>query len=162
MDIKQLQSDIKAMEERIASMKKELESKQSKVWKPQHGDTAYILWSDGVDFQITYYKRDNEGQLSMGNVFKTKQEAEKARDRRLATVRVVNALREHEGDWIADWNNNKYDKYHVYSIFPHGELILNRSNRLLLVPIEWYSSKEAWQWVIDNMADDVKLMLGVE
>jgi len=103
-------------------------------------------------------------RFNRGNYFNTKEEAKHNEDVRCAGVRIIDALRETEGDCEAvDWQNRKQKKYIV--VLAHNEALFKCNYYLYLqyVPDEWYTTKEdAWDKVIKSHEDDLRLWFGVE
>jgi len=161
MNKQQLQQDIDALRGKLSEMEAKLKEPESKLWKPAIGDKYYFSRGDGsIDLFGWGDDTFDIKVLSMGNIFRTREEAEQARDKRLAFVRVTNKLREIEGDWVADFEgrNMKFFPYYRHDCKKW------RSNftvdSVFTLP-ELYSTEEAWQWVIANMEDDLKLIYGV-
>ena len=59
-------------------------------WKPKHGDEYFWIDECGSILPGTFYRDSlyDQQRLTFGNVYRTEKEAEKARDRRLAKVRL--------------------------------------------------------------------------
>ena len=59
-------------------------------WKPKHGDEYFWIDKCGSILPSTFYRDSlyDQQRLTFGNVYRTEKEAEKARDRRLAKVRL--------------------------------------------------------------------------
>lgn len=76
------------------------------------GEKYWCISSDGSFFRdvwdttLVSYDR-----YSQGNVFKTKQEAEKERDRRILLTRFKQFRDKCNGDWKPKWINNQERKY---------------------------------------------------
>ena len=69
-----VQDEIKALKERIAEL--EQQAKQEKEF-PQFGDDYWYVDSDTDVLDVAWYGGEyDQGRLSIGNVFKTKEEAE--------------------------------------------------------------------------------------
>lgn len=132
-------------------------------WEPEVGGPYWVVDDDGDVFHSpwgndpTYKQRYN-----MGNVYRTCEEAELARDRQLAYVRITDALREAEGDWKVDWNNSSQTKHHAVYYHTKGDLLADWCGRLQAAEPALISSKEAWESVIKSHEDDLKLWFGVE
>ena len=138
-------------------------TKVDKVFKPKLGEDYFYWWGDGTITETSWRDNDtNEGRMAMGNVSKTVEEAKKAVAKRQATVRVLNKLRELEGDWVADWGDDRASNYIAAYDNVDGTLNLFRYATNIAAPIELFSSKSAWDHVIENMESDVKLMMGVD
>lgn len=164
MNKEQLEKDIAEMKARLASMEAELAKPvKSKVFAPEYGQDYWYIGSDG-SYYATRWDNDKVDNLRLacGNVYETRESAEKARGKQLATVRVLNKLRDLEGDWVADWNDSTQRKH--TTCFSRKEKVFNiaffRGDQY--APKEWYSTEAAWEWVIDNMDADLRLMFEVE
>lgn len=78
-------------------------------YKPKDGDEYFYISDYGNVYSDNWDDKhiDNE-RLALGFTYRTEEEAEKARDRRLAKVRL-----QRTSDFKPDWKNEKYG----YSIF---------------------------------------------
>ena len=136
----------------------------SKVFVPKEGE-SYWGWNplSNMVYSHKWCGHNSEAlvMLHRGQVFRTESEAKAALNKQLATVRVLNKLRELEGDWVADWNDRDKEKFSVFCDYEGKGFLINVHYTMCARPSEWYSTKEAWQWVIDNMADDLKLAWGI-
>jgi hypothetical protein len=161
MNKEQLQQDIEALREKLTSMEATL-NKVDKAF-PQVGDKYRYILSDGRIASDTYVgSTEDKERIAMGNFYQTKAEAEKSRDKQLAKVRVIRKLRELDGDLEVDFSDSRQEKYYVGWRSTTKSLFLYYCVHVQGAEKELYSTKkEAWEWVIDNMADDVELMLGV-
>lgn len=85
------------------------EPTNSSNWKPKKGDQVFLLGGNGQIFSSSWVGANSDNKwLEFGNTYRTEEEAEKARDRRLAEVRL-----QRTSDFKPDWKNEKYG----YSIF---------------------------------------------
>ena len=91
------------------------EQSSKKRWRADY-DAEYFYFRD--DGAVDYHREANDvidnHLYAMGNYFRTNEEAEAYRDRQLATMRVLDALREYEGDWVADWDGYNQNKYSAF------------------------------------------------
>lgn len=159
----QLENDIAEMKARLASMEAELAKPKSKRFAPKIEQEYWCMGSDGKEY-ITLWGNDelDISRLAYGNVYETREAAGKARDKQLATVRVLNKLRELEGDWVADWDDSNQVKNSIWFYHPLKKFHTTRWQTSQFSPKEWFSTEEACQWVIDNMDADLRLMFEVE
>ena len=133
----------------------------NKRWKAEKGHRYYTVNVKGrVVSNYEYDNTSDQWRYLLGSYFKTQAEAELYRDRTLATQSVLDALREAEGDWVADWDNKEQRKYRTY--ISEGDLYFDWNTVGMYTPKEWHSSKEAWKQVIKSHADDVWLMVAGE
>ena len=65
-----------------SKIKEVLGVKESKVWKPKEGEYAYLVFASG-GIQAHCSNSETEKFYDMGMVYKTKEEAEFARDKQI-------------------------------------------------------------------------------
>ena len=133
------------------------EPKFSRVKPKQCVDYYYI---DGIsEISNTEWLGHNvdKTRWSIGNVYLTRKAAELARDRQQAKVRVIDKLAELK-DVELDWSNDVQDKFHM-GVSANGRISIDYNIRMIVQEKELYSTKEACEWVAENMADDVRLYL---
>jgi len=137
--------------------------KVSRVFIPEKKEKYYFSYSDGEIGSDSYTKTSiDTKRLALGNVFETEEEITQLVDKRQATTRVLNKLRELEGDWEADWNDQHQEKC-LIAYTPRTKNMFIAADYLhTSSPIEYHSTKEAWEYVMDNMREDLKLMFGIE
>lgn len=131
------------------------ESTDSIHWKPKHG--AEYFWIDecGSILPGTFYRDSlyDQQRLTFGNVYRTEKEAEKARDRRLAKVRLQRTstfepdFENCEGGWVVGYD---YD-----------------DNSLIAIPVDnadydeivrYATEEDALKSIKENRADWLKLL----
>lgn len=162
MNIEKLEAKVLEAQEALKEAKAELEKAKNTTsrYRAKNCDRYwYLTRGCRVDTLLENGDPLDSALHEAGNYYKTEEEAEKARDRQLATVRVLDKLRELEGDY-------KFSKgtahYNYYSGFDPDLDVYVSWSASLDKPIEWYSTEEAWEYVIDNMEPDLRLMLGLE
>ena len=126
--------------------------------KPDVGDKHWAVNMNGY-VQKTTYRNDSldADRWAMGNVYLTRESAELARDRQQAKVRVIYKLAELRTEEL-DWGNFNQQKFQLI-INVNGECSFISAILCLCVEKELRSTKEACEWVAENMADDVRLYL---
>lgn len=165
MNKQQLKQDIESMKQRLASMEAELNKPTGTIFIPENGKRYYYIDYTGCVLFLYYTLLNNSCHKSMfdfGNLYCTEEEATKARDKKLAYVRVTRKLRELEGDWVPDWSDDWIDKFRVSYNSRKRAFYIEANAYIVETDKAMYSTKEACQWVIDNMADDLKLIFEVE
>ena len=103
-----LQEELKVLKQRIAELE-ELAKEEQEF--PQAGDMYWYIDNDGEVMEMEWQGNEyDQGRLSIGNVFKTKEEAEFAAEK----LRVETELRKFSrpfkyGDWNFEilWNNHE-------------------------------------------------------
>lgn len=125
---------------------------EDKPW-PQEGDECFVLWHDG-DVIDLIYKKNFEPRLLQGDVFRTKEVAERERDRRDLLAKLWR-----ESTFVPDWNKCKQKKY--YQFYNHDE------EKWEVDCVSWsqdifdrphYATREEAQAVIDN--NNLSVLLG--
>ena len=135
--------------------------KVDKVFMPELNERYFIVSTEAAVEECKWTDHWADlGRLSLGNCFRSVGDAEQSLCRSKATVRVLNKLRELEGDWVADWAS-KQVKWICCYVHSSTKFIVVDYSDLQIGRADWYSTKEAWEHVIENMESDVKLMMGV-
>lgn len=119
---------------------------------PQEGEKYWTFDSYGnVNINNT---SDSNGRL---NAYKTKQEAEKARDIQLAKQRVAHTIAIRNDGWIPDWNADKDKKYHSYLY--KGELAITYYSYSRQLPNNMYcKTEEIVKQIIAEHEEDLLLI----
>lgn len=144
-----------------SKIKEVLGVKESKVWKPNYGEYAYLVLASG-GVQVYCSNSKNEKFYDMGVVYKTKEEAEFARDKKLFEVKMKRYLSEHEDEPV-DWGNLRQTKYFVQ--FNHHKKSIETNFwdvHEVQGAIHTTSRKALEQFIKDNEADIKKYMFGVK
>ena len=162
MNIQELEQKYADLGEEIKKLKAKPVS--NKRWRAEKGHRYYTVSVEGRVVSTYEYDNASDGwRYASGNYFKTQAEAELYRDRTLATQSVLDALREAEGDWVADWDNKEQREYRPYisegNLYFAWNTVGKHPPKECHAPKEWHSSYEAWEQVIKPHADDVWLMI---
>lgn len=124
-------------------------------WKPKHGDEYFWIDECGSILPGTFCRDSlyDQQRLTFGNVYRTGKEAEKARDRRLAKVRLQRTstfepdFENCEGSWVVGYD---YD-----------------DNSLIAIPVDnadydeivrYATEEDALKSIKENRADWLKLL----
>ena len=122
-------STIAELEKKIQELQEKLrveKQKQEFGYPFCYGDDYWHLNDDGI---ITAEWWDSEIlgciHYKQGHLFKTKEEAEKERDRRILLTRFRQFRDKCNGDWKPDWKDKSEDKFCILFNHESSELILN-------------------------------------
>lgn len=133
------------------------------VW-PEDGDIYYYLDGEGGLCSNRFFigRECDKHNLFIGNFFRTYQEVIDYKEKTYATQRVLKKLRELEGGYEVNLGEVADNYIPIYrleteSLFAYWAIFTQH-----FVPTEWYSPKEAWEWVIENMESDLLLAMGIE
>lgn len=143
----------------------EIEAKPVGRWKPEiHEKCWWINIAGRVVCMEWGVSEMHKTQYALGNFYRTKEEAQAALDKQLATVRVLDRIAElnAEQGWVADWDDEGQSKY--YPLFNYKTnkarfIKFHCDSYLKQLPDAYYGSEQTIQAVIKEMADDCKLML---
>lgn len=120
-------STVEELEKQIQDLQKELELKKQKEsfeFPVGYHDTYYCLTAFAEikeDFWIGSIRDENKSY--QGNVFKTKQEAEKERDRRALLTRFRQFRDKCNGEWKPDFEDLSQLKYVCYYDYHEKNLV---------------------------------------
>ena len=153
-------SRVEELEKQIQELQKELElEKQKEVKCPfKYGDEYFLLPSDGMVSESIWgdYKFDNRS-LSQGNIFKTKEEAQRERDKRELLTRFRQFRDQCNGDWKPDFTCQKINKYSLYFDSNNGRLYVEASalfNHFAL--FGYFKDVEDAKVAIELFGDEIK------
>lgn len=123
---------------------------------PKMGDMYYTIGTfgriDRFEYTNTCY---DKGAISIGNYYKTEQEAEDT-VRALKLIESIRKDRERlNGDWIPDWTNDNQDKWDInyvesYNFVSYISRITQDTNLL-----GWYKSEEAALQIINKYRSEL-------
>lgn len=101
-----LHKQLEHLQDTIDEASKKTEEIKSQIkdlgWRPQNGDTVYYsdFWNGVRYFAWNSLDSHHCRVLSYGKVFKTLDEADAYMTKELATTKVVNRIKELNGDWV--------------------------------------------------------------
>lgn len=137
--------------------------KQKTIYNLECGDFYYYITSDGIVTKTTWRNSGHDFKcLSIGNIYLTQEDAEKALDKLKATAKVKKRIAELNDGWMPDWNNND-DKWYIYYQYEDSKL-----------DFDWYISPKVIdsslylkfgrlaERLIEEMPNELKTMLEVE
>lgn len=85
---------------------------KSKVWKPENNELYYYSYNDAICNDYWNGVGIDNSRYSIGNVFKTKEEAENAVERLKIRAELQRFADEHN-DKPIDWEDDKQEKWHI-------------------------------------------------
>ena len=142
----------------LAGFKREV--KQGGRLYPKNDELYFYYYADGELEETSQTAHVGDlGRYLMGNCYRTKEEAEAARDKQLALVRVQDKLEELT-DELLDWSDISQNKSVLFYCWEDGCFDAYSVTRSQCVD-GLYGSLKACNWVIDNMESDLKLIAGI-
>lgn len=171
MNYKELEQEIKRLEEQIEDQinilrSKFLESEANKklyeVKVPEDiGDYYYVSESGDIDLvEDVFHDIDYEGLYQRGLAFKTRAEAEQFDKERILIKKLKDWAKEHQRDWTPDWNDLDEEKNSVIYDNGHKKLktIKNyRSQEIIKLP--YFKSEEIAREFIEVFGEEIKEVL---
>lgn len=137
--------------------------KEYKRWRADHFDPYFII---DIDWSIQSYfeewdKEDNF-LYSIHNYFQTEKEAIKERDKRLAIVRVNDAILYLNEWWKPDWKDDYEEKYSIIYEYQYNSFsIANNSYTKRDLSISYMKSEEIADKIIKEHQEDLKLIFDI-
>ena len=152
-DKKQLMQAIEAIKAKLAVMEEQLNKPDEYKHFPSNGDEYYYCTSTGTVCNNTASSDD----LKV-NVFKTRNEAQKAYNKAVAVEKIKRRIVELQGDW-------KDDKEVKFCIqYDHYETMFISDCWFIVQPdttIPYMKSKEIVLTIIKEMEDELKLLFDI-
>ena len=145
-----------------SKIKEVLGVKESKVWKPAKREDYYYYTEGGIGF--TNRNIEEDPRFDFGNFYKTKEEAEFARDKQIFLTKFERYLRENEDEPV-NWKNFNQDKF-VIRLDHHDDC--NTIHFVSWCTVQqqgaiYTSNRQALeQFIKDNESDIKKYMFGAE
>lgn len=155
MNTQELRNKIHELEAELKSFKSELDKELNKPKMfPQEGDKYWISTSLGDVICFTEY--DN---LDRVGIYRTKEEAEKARDIAFAKQRVKFAIECENDGWTPNWKNSKEYKFYYYKHFDPSEICINYFYTVKEHPNYMYiKSEEIAEKILAEHREDLELI----
>lgn len=123
--IEALKKEIKELEEKTKALKQELEHEKQKKeidYPFNYKETCYLLSSNSVIVEDWWSSSGSDRNCyRQGNFFKTKEEAQRERDKRELLTRFRQFRDKRNGDWKPDWNNIHEGRYYIHLYPTKGE-----------------------------------------
>lgn len=154
--IEELENEIKELDERKVALQKELELEKQKTeieYPFEDNEEYWVIDSYGDVYSILWINHDFDTKgYSQGNVFKTKQEAIRERDKRALLTRFRQFRDKCNGDW-----KPKSDEVKYY-------IFLKRKNVSVASSMYWnffnlfgyFKNKEDAERAIELFGDEIK------
>jgi len=159
--IKLNNQEIELTPEQVAQIKEIVGIKKG-LWKPKINYWYYCIDMNGDIMQVCFDK-NNENMvnriISIGNLFETRELAQKQVDKLKAIQRVKEYIVENDLALEPDWEDGGQEKSNIYYDFDEEEFDYNWYNCYKnYSPIGYLKSKEACNQLIEAKEDDLKII----
>ena len=144
---------------------KELQERFSKpegLFKPAMGELFFYRNADGDNYNEFWENNDaEENRLAIGNVFRTKEEAEQKdkRDRAIQTVKTY--IAEHFDIFTPNWENANQKKYIIYWDSSSARYTPTSHWVKFYSPFGYLATRENTEQLIKDCDKELKLILEV-
>ena len=157
-DKNKLLQDIKEMKEKLAAMEEQLNKPDEYKHFPSKGDEYYYYTSTGTVCNNTASNDD----LKV-NVFKTRNEAQKAYNKAVAIEKIKRRLLELQGDWKPDFNDasSKYTICYNYIVNSFTDEEWQRFKHYCVL-IPYMENKEIALTIINEFHEELKLIFEIK
>ena len=155
--------DLELTEEQEKEIKKFLNIKDSKKWKPKKNEEYWYVDSFGdTAVEISAEDSEDEYKIFTNNCFETEKEA----NFRLEQINVYNKLKNFadENNDEIDWNDLKQKKWHLNLIYPDMKLDLSYCSLIDIQGTIYFTSEELAKQAIKKVGENriKKYLFGVE
>ena len=159
---------IEISDEAYEAFKKQFVTKDRAIlWKPEGNDGYFYI--DAYGDICTNHKSGSgtEFRHELGNIFKTKEEAQEALDtgwiaKRKAEVKILRFIAENDLEFEPDWDSDDKDKYCARYFHGSRSFQITESYSYQHSILPYFKSKEHAQKVIDAMTPELKILFGVK
>ena len=139
MNYKELEQEVKRLEEQIKDLKVKLEEKAEKkpyeVEVPDDIETYYTINTRGELQILSFYTRLIQEELyKRGLAFKTVEEAQQYDKERILLFKLHKWAEMKNGDWEPEWSDINENKYYIY--YDHS-----MGSERLRIDLCWISEK---------------------
>lgn len=157
-------SSVKELEEKVKELMKEIEAlkQQDKTEEFEYTfekfESYWTMHSGDKVFQARWSNHDLDFErYSQGNVFKTKEEAERERDKRALLTRFRQFRDKCNGDWKPDFKNDS--SWKIYIGFNHNENKMKVCSYLILEEFNlfgYFKNESDAERAIELFGDKIK------
>lgn len=164
MNYKELEQEVKRLEEQIKDLKVKLEGKVEKkayeVEVPEDIDDYYVLDGYGKVYSLKGFSMNYKRcQYERGLAFKTREEAEQFKKEQILLFKLHKWAEEHNGGWTPKWEGNGV-KWHVVYETDRNILKINWCvccRQFTKLP--YFKSEEIAELFIKEFGDEIKEVL---
>ncbi len=140
-------SEIRVRQRKITKLIEELNDRTEKPW-PQEGDICWCEAIDGEVYQTRYLGDDADIHcIFRGAYHKTEADAMVQRDRDNLKCKILQMLKEKNGDWIPDWGGEYQQKAFLEWCYVYNKITI-RSCATSSFSKHVAKTKEIWRQII--------------
>lgn len=153
-EIEKLEAAIAAANEKLAELKAAEAAQAEKAW-PQNGDRYWTLDDSADIFEATWASDSiDRSRFAIGNVFRTKTDAERGNERRIVLTTLRQLARGSWGGDKADWSNCVQDKWYLFC--DHSEQVwrIDYGSTCQRQGAIYFATREAAQAAIETIGAD--------
>ena len=130
-------------------------NKNNKVWRPYDGESYYYIYSDGEIDVLNWNNCDaDKNRYSLGNCFKTREEAEFAIEK-LKVIAELKRFAEENNEGEMDWNDWIQYKFSIYYSHLHdGNIQCKESHSHKYGNTVYFTSEKIAKAAIEKIGED--------
>ena len=154
----------KEEQEQFNALVEKANKSKSKAWKPEEEKQYYCIEAGGKIKNFKYISAFDKFNYTMGNCFKTREEAEFALERLKVIAEMKHYIAEHD-DVELDWNSCEQEKYYILYYYDTDSIDIDYFRQTQFVDNSLYASSEE---ILENMIKEIgedrikKYYFGVE
>ena len=162
MNYKELEQEVKRLEEQIKDLKVKLEGKVEKkayeVEYPEDIENYYIMGYTGYTDTVKHFPQATlKRNYIRGLVFETKEQAEQHDKERILLFKLHKWAEEHNGGWKPDWEDDEI-KYYITDEYDRFKINYTVCYRMF-IKLPYFKSEEIAEQFIDEFGDEIKEVL---
>ena len=155
--ITELEEKVKELLDEIETLKREKKNEEFEYPFEPNEDYWLVEENSGIENNRWNYTPYDKPRYDQGHIFKTKQEAERERDKREILMRFNQFRDKCNGDWKPDWEDKSEDKFFI--LFNHESSELKSNWCLYSQPFSsfgFFKNIEDANRAIELFGDEIK------
>jgi len=143
-------AQVNVLKTQLEELQKIIEKPESKVWKPKYGDSYFVSGVSG-DIYETLWKDDcwDAKRYEIGNVYKTRKEAEFVVEKRMVIAELERLALEDEVDW-----SNRECKYYMFFNHNNGGMEYTSNSKYQSQGGIYFNTQKGMQQAIEKVGED--------
>lgn len=155
--IAELEDKVKVLLDEIETLKREKKNETFEYPFEPNEDYWLVEENSGIEKNRWNYTPYDKPRYDQGHIFKTKQEAERERDKRALLVRFRQFRNKCNGDWKPDFSQHLVDKYSIqfnYAISDFVTVYSGHNDNFHL--FGYFKNEEDADRAIELFGDEIK------
>jgi len=154
-----IQQKINRLEQELNELKQQVKNSKPKYWKPKNGEEAWYLYGNKVRLDFDWDNESDKELINIGDVFQTKEEAEKELELRLATQRLKEAIWEANGGEFVGFDHSYMN--HTINVYRNTLLVDSYNNTQIAQNWMYIKDMKTAEKVLEENRRDFEIYYGL-